>query len=246
MSELTTTVAVIVELSDNPLTERKDDYYGRVVNTASVDPDTLIARAISSGFNGNAQSMKAAIEAVEQEAIQAIVRGEIVNYGLGHVALDVEGAFFGDSPAWNPSVNRLAARITPSKKLRETLKSVPVRLRGMAPDSCVINTVTDVATGKVNDRLTPGGMANLRGTRIKIAGEAEGVGLWLTNQDTQEGIAVPSTAIGVNDPSRVSFVVPAGLPAGNYLLSIVTQFTGNSTPLKHPRTVALSYVLTVD
>ena len=50
MSELTTTVAVIVELSDNPLTDRKDDYYGRVVNTASVDPDTLIARAISSGF----------------------------------------------------------------------------------------------------------------------------------------------------------------------------------------------------
>ena len=246
MAELSNVDAVIIETHDNPLTERKDDSYGRVVNIASVDVETLIARAIANGFNGNAASMSATIAAVETEAVKAVVRGEIVNYGIGFVALDVEGAFIGDNPSLNPSVNRLVARITPSKKLRETLKATPVRIRGKASDSSAINSVTDVATGKVNERLTPGGMANLHGARIKIVGEAAGVGLWLTNQDTQEAVAVPSTAIGVNDPSKISFVVPATLAAGNYLLSVVTQYTGGGTLLKDPRTIVLRYVLAVD
>jgi hypothetical protein len=246
MAELTDVDAVIIELHDNPLTERKDDRYGRVVNIASINVDVLIARAIASGFNGNAASMKATLEAVEAEALKAVIRGEIVNYGLGHIALDVEGAFIGDAASWDPAVNSLAARITPSKKLRQALKATPVRIRGMAADGAAINTVTDVATGTVNERLTPGGMVNLSGSRIKITGDAEGVGLWLTNQDTQDAVQVPSTAIGINEPSRVSFVVPATLPAGSYLLSIVTQFTGGGIKLTSPRTIVLHYVLAVD
>lgn len=246
MAELSTVDAVIVELHDNPLTERQDDCYGRIVNIASVDVNTLVGRALSSGFNGNAESMKAAIAAVDAEAVKAVVRGEIVNYGLGHISVDVEGAFIGDAPVWNPQVNRLAAHITPSKTLRETLKSTPVRIRGKASDSSVISTVTDVVTGKVNEQLTPGGIVNLRGTRVKIAGSAQNVGLWLTNQDTQEATPVPMSSIGTNDPSRLSFVVPATLASGSYLLSIVTQFTSGTTLLREPRTVVLRCVLSVD
>ena len=245
MTDLKHQDAVIIEMHENPLTERKDDRYGRVVNIASVGPDVLIARAIESGFNGNAASMKATLSAVESEAVKAVVRGEIVNYGLGHVAVDVEGAFYGDAPVWDSSTNRLVARITPSKHLREKLKATPVRIRGMAPDSSVISEVIDVATGKRNEALSIGGMANLHGTCMKIAGDAQGVGLWLTNQDSNEDILVPMTAIGINNPSSISFVVPASTPTGNYLLSIVTQYN-HSRLLKEPRTVTLNYVLAVN
>jgi hypothetical protein len=34
--------AVIVELFDNPLTDRTDDRYGRVINVASINKDTLL------------------------------------------------------------------------------------------------------------------------------------------------------------------------------------------------------------
>jgi hypothetical protein len=246
MSDLKNVDAVIIELHDNPLTERTDDRYGRIVNIASVDTDTLIARALSSGFNGNAASMKATLSAVEAEAIKAVARGEIVNYGLGHVSVDVEGAFIGDAPSWDPAIHHLVARVTPSKPLRQALKSTPVRIRGMAPDSSVISKVTDVATGKVNALLTPGGMANLQGTRIKIVGDAENTGLWLTNQDTQEKIKVPITAIGINDPKWISFVVPLSIPSGSYMLSIATQFAGGGKNLKEPRTIVLNAVLAVD
>jgi hypothetical protein len=245
MANLKPTDAVIVELFDNLLTQRNDDRYGRVVNIASVNDDVLIKRAIANGFNGNAASMRATIEAINNEILQAVVRGEIVNHGIGHIALDVEGAFIGDNPSWNAEVNKLTARITPSKALREALKNTPVRVRGMAQDSSNINFVTDVTTGNVNATLTAGGMANIKGTRIKIVGDLATVGLFLTNQDTQAVVQVPMTAIGINDPSTVSFVVPATLPAGNYLLSIGTQYTGSAKALKELKTIILNYILTI-
>jgi hypothetical protein len=247
MANLTSTDAVIIELYDNPLTERPDDRYGRVVNVASINEDTLIERAIGNGFNGNAASMKAACEALKQEAVKAIVRGEIVHYGLGHVVLDVEGSFTGDEPQWNPEVNKLVATITTTKELREALKKTPVNIRGMASNHAAILTVTDVATGKVNEVLTPGGMANVIGSRIKIDGDKPEVGLFLNNQDTQEYIQIPATAIGLNDPSKVMFVAPAGLTAGDYLMSIVTQVGSNTTTLlNQPRTITFNHILKVE
>jgi hypothetical protein len=247
MANLTSTDAVIVELFDNPLTERPDDRYGRVINIASINEDTLIERAIAGGFNGNAASMKATYQAVKQEALKAAVRGEIVNFGLGHAVLDVEGVFIGDAPQWDPEVNKLVASIVPSKELRETLKQIPVKVIGMAPDQSVIASITDVASGKVNAKLTPGGMANIKGSRIRIEGDNPANGLFLNNQDTQEATQVPATAIGLNDPSKVMFVIPADLLAGNYQLSIVTQFSGsNGRFLKDPRTITLLQLLVVE
>jgi hypothetical protein len=247
MANLTQTDAVVIELFDNPLTENENDCYGRVVNIASINADTLIERAIANGFNGNADSMKAAYNALKHEATKAIVRGEIVNFGLGHVVLDVEGVFVKGATAWNPEAHKLIATITTAKELRDTLKTTPVIVTGMAPDHAAIVQVADVASGKKNEVITPGGMVNIKGTRIKIAGEKSGVGLFLTNQDSATAVQIPASAIGLNDPSKIMFVAPTNLPEGNCLMSIVTQFSGNSgRNLNDPRTITFNTLLTVE
>jgi hypothetical protein len=246
MSTLSSTDAVIVELVDNPLTQRTDDRYGRVINIASVDVETLIARAIANGYNGNLETMKADYQAIKGEALKSVVRGEINNFGLTHNSIGVNGPFLGDAPVWNPEVNSLVPRSVASKEWRELLKNTPVKVIGMAPDQAAISTVTDVATGKVNEWLTPGGMANVKGSRIRIAGDKPGIGLFLANQDTQKVIEVPANSIGLNDPSTIMFVVPVNIEVGNYLLSIVTQFSAHKSHfLNDPRTITLHQLLTV-
>jgi multidrug efflux pump subunit AcrA (membrane-fusion protein) len=117
----------------------------------------------------------------------------------------------------------------------------------MAPDQAAIAQVTDVASGKVNEILTPGGMVNIKGSRIRIGGDNPDVGLFLINQDTQEKIQIPASAIGMNAPSKVMFVAPADLAAGTYLMSVVTQFIGNTAKLlKAPRTITFNHILTVE
>jgi hypothetical protein len=90
-------------------------------------------------------------------------------------------------------------------------------------------------------------MVNVKGSRIKIGGDKEGIGLFLTNQDTEDVIQIPTTAIGMNDPSKIMFVAPADLEAGSYIMSIVTQIASNTKQLlNEPRTIIFNHVLTVE
>ena len=103
-----------------------------------------------------------------------------------------------------------------------------------------------MASATINDLLTPGGIANIKGNRIKITGSKPGIGLFFTSQATQQQVAVPSNSIGTNDPSKISFVIPAALDKGEYLLSIVTQYSGGGKERKDAKTILLNYVLTVE
>ena len=76
----------------------------------------------------------------------------------------------------------------------------------------VINSVTDIASGEVNTRLTPGGGVNLIGSKIRISGDNATIGIILTNEATSETTTIPLNAILTNNPSKISFVVPASLP----------------------------------
>jgi hypothetical protein len=247
MATLTNIEQVIIELYKNLLTEREDDFYGRVVNIASVGENELIDRVVKKGTDIHASTLKASYDRLKQEAMEAIIRGEIVNFGLGHIALDVQGAFIGQGAQWDRKKNKLVARITASKELRETLSGTPVHVRGEAPDGSVINSITDVASGTANDVLTPGGIANIKGHRIKIAGSKPEIGLFFTEQTNPQLVyPVPLNAIGTNDPSKISFVIPPAIIPGEYLLSIVTQYSGGGKERKDPKTIQLNYVLTVE
>jgi hypothetical protein len=60
------------------------------------------------------------------------------------------------------------------------------------------------------------------------------------NTETVTDISINS--IIDNEPSKITFIVPADLPAGDYKLSITTQFSANVL-LKEPRTYIFGYVL---
>lgn len=245
MSALSSKDMVLVELCENKLTGRPDDFYGRVVNRASVTEEKLIERVVNRGADISAITLRASYDLLKKEALNALVSGDIIDFGLGHISLRVEGVFIGGNAGWDPEKQKLTARITPSKKLRETLKQTPVQIFGKAPDAHGINSITDITTGQINRLLTRGGIARLAGRMIKIAGDRPGVGLWLTNLATGEKNLVPPSAIGINLPSKLYFTTPDALLSGDYNLSIVTQFTPGRL-LTVPCTIPTSYVLAVN
>ncbi|MDR1454768.1 MAG: DUF4469 domain-containing protein [Tannerella sp.] len=237
---------VYVELYDTPLTERVDDRTGRVLNTGSASIDDLIADALSRGTDLSSVTLRASYDLLKHCAQERFRRAQRVDFGLGIFYLEPAGVFIGDAAKWNPLKNQLIARALPSKDLRESLKSIDVEVLGMAKIPNVINAVTDVFTGQENISLTPGGMAHVTGHKIKIAGSDPTVGLKLRLRPDSTEWVIPETSIGINNPSRITFIIPTDLSAGDYSLSIVTQYTGGGTTLKKPRTLTLEYSLTVD
>jgi hypothetical protein len=236
---------VYVELYNTSLTERKDDRIGRILNGGSADINDLIADALDRGTDINPATLLASYNLLKTAALHRTLRAQRVEFGLGITYIESTGVFIGDAAKWDPARNRLIAKLLPSKELREALKTVEVTVLGMARVPNMISSVEDVVTGQINTSLTRGGMVHIHGSKIKISGSSAETGLKLAPVSGGDPWTIPTTAIGINDPSRVSFVVPLDLPDGEYLLSIVTQYTG-STGLKQPRTLTLEYPLLVE
>lgn len=236
---------VMVELYDLPITKRKDDRFGRVVTSKSLTEDDLIRTAVARRTDLNATTLKASFDILKQVAVEELCNGASVSFGLGFFMLKVNGLFIGDNAQWDSSRHSLSIRMAPSPDVRKALESTTVNVRGLAVSDTVINSVMDTTSGKENSQLTPGGGVNVKGTRIRIKGDAPETGLKLVNMATGEETAIPPGSIPVNNPSNVTFIVPAGLPQGNYQLVLTTQFAGTKTLLKEPRSYTFEYPLTV-
>ncbi len=70
-------------------------------------------------------------------------------------------------------------------------------------------------------------------------------GISLISQASGDAIAIPMKSVMVNKPSQIYFVVPANLPAGDYKLSLTTQYSPSGTKLKAGRTYLFDYILSV-
>ncbi len=236
---------VIVELYDLPLTERKDDRFGRVVTTKSLTEDDLVAIAVSRRTDLNATTLRASMDILKGIAVEQIANGASVKFGLGYFNLGVSGVFIGDNAKWDATQHSLFVKATPTAELRETVAASTVDVRGMAAIGIAINSLVDVASGAENSRLTPGGGINLTGSKIKIEGSDPAVGISLTNQATSEVTIISKTLLLVNEPSKITFIVPTTMVKGDYKLTICTQYSPSIKSLKEPRTYTFDYVLSI-
>ena len=69
-----------------------------------------------------------------------------------------------------------------------------------------------------------------------MAGTDPSVGITLTSAD-DEVTRITDDMIAVNDPSRLIFLIPAGLADGEYTLTVTTQWNNSQSLLKTPRSV---------
>lgn len=130
---------VIVELYDLPLTRRKDDRFGRVVTARSLSEDDLIAMAVSRRTDLNPTTIRASMDIMQELALEQIVNGASVCFGLGYFNLCVNGVFVGDNAHWDSSKHHLSINITPTTNLRNALKDCKTDMSDMLsrPDFCL-------------------------------------------------------------------------------------------------------------
>jgi hypothetical protein len=219
---------IVVELYDLALTSRKDDRFGRVVSPVHRTLANLIDIAVKRRTDLNPSTLRIAFDIISDVAQDELSGGATIEYGLVNMGVGVDGIFIGNNAQWDSSKNSLKVYANPKAAIRKRINSSTVRVRGMASSGIAINTLTDVASGEVNTLITPGGGVNLTGSKIKIVGDAGTVGLALHSVDTQEIVQIPANAILINDPSKISFVVPANLLVGDYRLVITTRFSGST------------------
>lgn len=228
-------------LVENLLTERPDDYSAQTIATRSYDKEAIIDLILRRGSLLTRTDVLAVMNA-EEEVIADIVKdGGTINLPLFNTSFSISGVFEGPMDAFDPTRHRLNVNLTKGTTLRKAEAGVrPVKTDAVTPMPGIVE-VRDAVSDTTNTQLTPGGVVQLWGSNLKIAGEEAQNGLWFV---PETGDAVKAEVLVTNKPSQLIAMIPA-LAAGNYTIRVTTQNTGGGILLKSPRSYVFEKILTV-
>ena len=126
---------------------------------------------------------------------------------------------------FNSAKHSVQINITTGTRLSEISKTITVeRVDGYSPRPR-IKYVYDLGSDSRNEVLTPGNIAQVRGSRLKFDATDEQQGIFLIATDNTE---TKVTTVSRNKPAQLDFLVPA-LAAGEYRLVIRTLFSNTKT-----------------
>ena len=228
----------------NNLTEDPNDYTAVVSTSSSVGVKEIVDELVNEGMEIKRETVIDIVTRFNRKSAEMVVSGHNVNTGLVYMRPIITGVFY--DKTWSAEKNPVYVTINQGVDLRAAIASTTVEILSIQPDPIEILSLTDKTTGKTDGTLTKGRNAELKGSYLKIVGENPDCGISFRNTATQEITKLAVGDLVLNEPSRLLILVPASLVAGEYELSVTTQFTGGGAALKQPRTVLLGIPVFID
>jgi hypothetical protein len=102
--------------------------------------------------------------------------------------------------------------------------------------------VKDITSDTVNELITPGGVIQLRGGRLKFFPDVENNGIFLINE---QGGEIKFSTVVENKPARLIAVLPANIPQGDYFIEVRTSCSTTGKPMKSLKMGRYNKILTV-
>jgi hypothetical protein len=224
--------------------DKPNDLIARVASERTVNTKEICESSVSrGGADISAAAMEHAVMLFLKEMAHLLCDGFSVNTGFFTATVLIKEPFDSPSEKFNPKKHYILFDFHQGTLLRRELEFVDVEILGVADTNLHVLQVIDVKTGSVNDLLTPDRNLRIAGSKIKIAGTNESVGVYFVNQDTAERTKVDPSEFAINNPSELIIVIPA-LASGTYKLEVTSQYSA-SHALKEPRTTVFDRMLTV-
>ena len=223
-------------MMDNAVTkDNPDDKIFSVVSNGTADKERLIAEMMKVNPGLEQETLRHVLDLQNRVIIDLLMKGMRVNNGLFDVAIQCRGIVQGTG--WDPNVNTLYANFTQGKEVRETIANTTINVIGEKGASIYFSNSEDAATGAKEFRATAGSNFTLTGKNIKVVGDDPSVGITLIASDETE-TKITGGVIGVNQPSKLVFFIPAGLADGDYTLTVTTQYSTSDYLLKEPTSIS--------
>jgi len=222
-------------LRKNNLTDDPNDFTAVISTNSSVGVKEIVDELANEGMEIKRETVIDIITRFNRKSAEMVVSGHNVNTGLVYMRPIVTGVFY--DKTWNAEKNPVYVAINQGTDLRAAIAETTVEILAIQADPIEILSLTDTTTGKTDGTLTKGRNAELKGSYLKIVGENPDCGISFRNSATQDITKLAVGDIVLNEPSRLLILVPAALVAGEYELTLTTQFTSGNVLLKMPRTV---------
>lgn len=139
--------------------------------------------------------------------------------------LTIKGTFNGQNDTFLPGRNSVEISLSPGLRLRDAKTGVEVQKQERSLPTARPLDFTDLNSGDLNTTLTPGGMGQLTGHRLKFDPADPAQGIYFTATD---GSRSRVSVVGRNDPSELLFLIPTDLTPGDYRLEVCTAMSNGT------------------
>lgn len=236
------------DLRENVITQNvEEDYVAIPRRLLSLTPKDLAARIAEERTEYRAETIENIVNIYEEMLMKVLCGG---NSYVSKVMLcqpSITGIFPGTGLA-DPEKNKCHVNMSMAPEFRKKLEEeVVLEYSGRKLDlgGANIGEVLDMTTGKTDGTITPGGMVQLKGNKIKCVNQ-DGTGVGRLMVCNESGSCSEIDTIGVNEPSRIIFIFPDGFVPGEYRLEVETYYTRSSVLLKEPRTIVCPVLLKIE
>jgi hypothetical protein len=212
-------------LVENLMTKTPDDFMAQVVNVRSYSNEEIADLMLKRGTLLTKADILAVLEVYGEVIVDIVEEGDGVHTPLFIITPGISGKFNGAADSYDDGRHSIRANMNPGTAVREASAKVKTRKVQVADPVPYIVEVKDAVSGSVNDRLTPGGVVEIHGSRLKFIESKDTNGIFLLNPAIGE---FKLSVIVENKPSRLIAMLPAGLPAGTYTLEVRTNYSSGS------------------
>lgn len=223
-------------LIDNSVTaDNKTDKILLLDSAGSLTLDDVLEEIQKQDIGLRSETLHHSVTLYNRVLTDLILNGCSVNTGLFRAVPQLTGVIEGG--VWNKEKNSIYVSLTQDKVLREAIAQTTVEILGEKSNIMYILETEDKKTGLKDGSATAGRNFFVRGAMLKVVGDDESVGVTLTNT-TKAVTKLTDDLITINNPSSLTLLLPADLAAGEYTLTVTTQYSAASRFLKTPRSVS--------
>jgi hypothetical protein len=208
-------MAITYVIYENPLTPGQFRALTRAVGTAELDD--VVDRLLTRGSTVTRADTLAVLTGFFELVTDMVLEGYRVRTPLATFSVSVQGIFDGADDRFWRGRHAVKAVVRPGPAFKRAMRYARP-LKGEARDSApLLAWCEDVASGTTDSLLTPGGIARLRGRRLRFdPGDAD-QGVFLIPEGEVGGTR--ALQLAQNKPAELVFLVPALAP-GRYTVAV--------------------------
>lgn len=211
-------MALKYALRENHLTADPDDYMAYTQSTGTIDENGLIKDMVNRGSTVTEADIVSVLKDTLKSMKSFLEQGYSIVLPYANFSLSIKGVFNGKTDAFDPSRHQISLNVQPGSELRNFIKS---GIQTEKVETVILNPVLseykDLVSGERNSIVTPGGMGQILGYRLKFDSTNPEEGIFFVKADNSE---FKVSIVGDNKPSRLMFMIPAELTSGEYKLQV--------------------------
>lgn len=211
-------------LIDNPMTDDPNDCRAQVTGYEAVTENEIIDYMTRKGSGITTAEARANYTEIIEAHEFFLKQGYGVNTEFINARPTIQGVFKDKDDMFDSSRHLIKFKVRFGKRYNQTAKDVKNEKVEPVSNVPVLSNFEDVASATINDTLTPGGVATLTGARLKFDQADTNQGIFFIASDKT---VTRVSKILSHTNSKVVFMTPTGIAAGDYALEIRILPHGN-------------------